>query len=141
MIEVRAAEVKDIHDIDIQDAQKGLLLCADADYAESLVLSKVAITILDGDEILAVIGAQEMWEGRGVVWSLLSKNARNHMAAITKICLSALETSMFWRLELHVEAGFVAGERWARMLGFKKDCYLARFLPNGNDATLWSRLY
>lgn len=94
----------------------------------------------EGEPVLCG-GALEMWEGRFVLWSLLSKDASKcfwelHIAA--KQFLDGLDAR---RIEAYVRCDFEPGHRWARVLGFKPEVQrMQKFFPNGTDATLYAKV-
>lgn len=92
-------------------------------------------------EVLAIAGVTEVWEGRGIAWSVLSRNAGPHLVALTRSVVRYLDSLSFQRLELYVDAQFAAGCRWARLLGFELETPepMLRFLPNGSGAYLFAR--
>lgn len=121
--------------IRVQKAQQEVVLTPE--YAQSLAQGP-AMTGLVGDDPMFCIGKQMIWEGRWIVWGLLSEDAHEHMLAITRIArrMVALQRG---RHEMIVRTGFKQGDRWARILGFTWHHHEERFLPNGKDAEIYVR--
>lgn len=100
----------------------------------------MAWTALADGEVIACAGLVEMWRGRACAWGLLSADAGRHMTALTREIRSRLDGVAFRRIEIAVAAGFVAGARWARLLGFEVEGYARAYLPGGCDAVLFARV-
>lgn len=100
-----------------------------------------AWTALDGDEPIACAGVVEVWEGRAYAWALLSEHAPPHLLTLTRVIRSRLAALPYRRVEMAVDAGFDAGCRWARMLGFRLETPepMRAYLPNGREAWLYAR--
>lgn len=99
-----------------------------------------ALALLDGEEVLMLYGAFEMWEGRGVLWGLLAEGIGSRFTALHRESLAFVEGLPFRRLEATVDAGFTQGERWIKMLGFRLETPCMRgYLPNGGDAAMYVR--
>lgn len=131
----RKSQASDVEGIKLQSAQ---LDGIDAD-AEIIAEIKNAQTGFDdAGNPVAILGSQEIWSGRMLGWAFLAENAGPYMTPITRKALDIINEADYHRFEMHVAAGFVAGERWAEMLGFHKEAVLARFFPNGSDASMWS---
>jgi RimJ/RimL family protein N-acetyltransferase len=56
--------------------------------------------------------------GRVLAWGLIGRDAGAFMVAITRAVRRYLDLSDFRRIEAHIEHGFAAAHRWARLLGF-----------------------
>ena len=91
---------------------------------------------------IACAGVVEVWAGRAYAWALLADRAGPHLLWLTREIRFRLDSLALRRVEMAVDAGFGAGARWARMLGFVCEtpeparCYL----PNGRDAWLFARV-
>lgn len=126
-----------IQQLDVQDAQR----LTDDDQARALAAPfGLAWTgAVDGGPV-ACAGLVEVWPGRAYAWALLARNAGPWMAAITRGVRRALKAAPFDRIEMAVDSGFLAGQRWALMLGFELETPLParRYLPGGRDAYLYA---
>lgn len=84
-------------------------------------------------------GLIPIWEGRAYAWALLDRDAGPHLMSLTRAIRSLLDQSGWRRIEMTVDASFAEGERWARLLGFRRECLAAKFLPDGRDAWVYVR--
>lgn len=97
-----------------------------------------------GDQIAVCSGFIEQWKGRAISWALMDLSVvgwkmfpiHRHVSRI----INMYQPSVFKRLEMTVDVDFGPGHRWARLLGFKKDCVLDHYCPDGSDHTLYSRV-
>lgn len=126
-----------IQQLDVQDAQR----LTDDDQARALAAPfGLAWTgAVDGVPV-ACAGLVEVWPGRAYAWALLARNAGPWMVAITRGVRRALKAAPFDRIEMAVDSGFLAGQRWALMLGFELETPLParRYLPGWRDAYLYA---
>lgn len=97
-----------------------------------------AITGLVGSTVVFCMGRCRQWEGRYILWALLSKDACKYMLPITRAAKRGLLLCE-GRLELQVRSDFPAGRRWASILGFKLETVAPKFLPGGGDAHIYVR--
>jgi hypothetical protein len=110
-------------------------------YARGLKNAGIAYTgMLDG-EVLFCCGMAKCWEGRWVLWSMLSKKAAKHMLRITRISkrLIELHCNNYGRLEVTVRSDFEQAHRWVKMLGVPFHHHEEKFLPGGHDADIYVR--
>lgn len=91
---------------------------------------------------IACAGVVELWAGRAYAWAILSQDAGPHLLRLTREIRSRLVELRFRRIEMAVDAGFVAGARWARLLGFVCETPnpMRGYLPGGRDAFLFARV-
>lgn len=137
-IEVVVFERAHLRRIDVQAAQKAEFY---SEGAEDQPAGE-AYTVLDGDEVVACFGLVRLFPGRGLAWSVLSQNVGTRMVAITRAIRCLLDATPCRRVEMAVAAGFDAGDRWARLLGFQCETPvpLRAYLPGGVDARLYARI-
>lgn len=140
MIEFRPLQPEDLVNFRVNAAEQSHseLMCEE--YGEVLATMPISVTAVRGVEPVALFGLQHIWPGRALAWSLIGKDVAGDMVAITRKCRKLMNNSGYRRIEMHVIADFGAGERWARMLGFRFEGNLARFMPDGRDATMWARV-
>lgn len=105
---------------------------------EELESVSEAITGMVGGQVIFCVGRCRQWEGRYILWAILSEDACKHMLAITRAVKRALLLCA-GRLEIQVRSDFPEGRRWASMLGFKLETVAHRFLPGGGDAHIYVR--
>lgn len=125
--------------LDLQPAQRAHA----SNFAEhALGLDTLpAMTIFDGDEPVACVGAFEIWPGRAIVWSYLSATAGRRMLPLTRAVRALLDHYGCRRMECEVATEFAAGHRWARLLGFEVEAErLRKYFPHGGDCTLYARI-
>lgn len=96
--------------------------------------------VSDNGEILLIGGLAPQWEGRAILFSLLSKHAKNHMIGIHRITTDFIKERPFVRIEAQVKVGFTAGHKWIKMLGFEVEGLLKKFYPSGDDYVMYSRV-
>lgn len=113
---------------------------------ESLpVLEKAphAYTVFSDDgKVMACGGLADYWENRAEVWAVLNENVRPHFVALHGFAKRLLEYAPFRRIEAAVEKECQFGHRWVKALGFELEApLLKRYLPNGNDCSLYARVY
>jgi hypothetical protein len=85
-------------------------------------------------------GAEQVWEGRMIVWALLSQNIGLTMPIIHRHMVKFLSRLDARRLEAYIDVGFAPGHRWVKMLGFEVEGYMKSFRPNGDDMVLYARV-
>lgn len=88
--------------------------------------------VLDG-EVIACVGSMAQWPGRHTLWAYLNDSTGPRMRWITRESLRLLR-DVAGRVEFTVRADFLAGQRWAKLLGFEVETPLLRaFGPEGED--------
>lgn len=87
--------------------------------------------IVDGVPI-ACGGLIRLWERRHTCWARLSMESSKYMLPITRHVKQLIAVP--GRTEFTVRADFAAGNRWAKLLGFKIETpCLEHFGPEGED--------
>lgn len=127
-----------------QPQQATDLLCMQrsaSDPVSDLAKLGPAVTGIDGDEVVFCVGKITQWEGRHIVWALISANAGRKMISMVRAFRRLLEMQKGeGRLEVIVRAGFPEGCRLiGRVMGFKYHHYEENFLPDGSDAHIYVR--
>lgn len=98
-------------------------------------------SIFVDDKICVCGGAVEYWQGRGESWAVIDPEVRHDFVKLHTLTKKFLNECPIRRIEAAVEVDFPAGHRWVKALGFKKEAErLEAFLPNGNAASLYSRV-
>jgi len=97
--------------------------------------------LLDG-RIVGCAGILPQWPGRAIAWALLSHElcGRHFLRAhhqVLNVLRSAQHGGMR-RIETSVDAGFNAGHRWARALGFRPEGLMRAYSPEGRDHVLYA---
>lgn len=95
---------------------------------------------LDG-KLVAVGGHTPMWAGRTVLWGYLGADCGPALAAMTrKVRAEVASLSVEYpRIEAYAERHHEQGNRWLRLLGFKKEGVMRKF-ANGRDYVLYARI-
>ena len=93
--------------------------------------------------VAAVAGYAEPWPGRACIWIAILDDFPQSVNGAVALALTRLGKKLIGqmthrRIEATVLAGFEAGERWARMLGFKYEGTLRCYDPMGRDHHLFS---
>lgn len=121
-----------------QEGQKGL------EYLETnelfaMLEGEDSYSIMDGEEVLCCAGVVKMNEGRGVAWAYLADELNTRMVIVTRIVKRYLNGAPFHRIEMHVDCDFAEAHRWAKMLGFEKECdRMKAFTPDKRDCALYA---
>ena len=130
-------DVAHLQRLEIQDAQ-----CIPKDQFQEALAAPFgqAWTGMVDDVPMACAGLVNVWEGRAYAWALLGKHSGPWMTKITKAIKRGLNSAPFNRIEMAVDSGFEAGQRWAVILGFKLETPepMRAYLPSGQSAYLYS---
>jgi hypothetical protein len=118
----------------IQPKQRSAYMAAAEDHAAA----GEAITGVIGSKVIFCAGRSLIWEGRYMLWAVLSQDACKHMLCVTREIKSFLQLCR-GRLEVVVDSKFEEAHRWARILGFKLHHHEEMFLPDGGDADIYVR--
>lgn len=137
-------ELEHLGQIQPQAAQATELLTkgvTSKEYTDNLLSTGPAMTGIDGDEVVFIIGKSEQWPGRHIIWSIMSQNAGKYMFGIIKSIKRLIDTAAGdGRMEVIVRADFPEGCRLVeRFFDFKFHHYEERFLPDGADAKIYVR--
>ena len=110
----------------------------DPEFADHIAASCAqSVTVLADGRIIACGGIVELWDNRGMIWSLIAKGRPSEFIAVHRAARRMLDACRFRRVEAYVDEGFEQGCRWMEMLGFdletpfpmrafagERDCYL-----------------
>ena len=108
------------------------------EYGAALALSGPAFTVLADGQPIACIGLHEHHPGRAEAWALLGDDSGAHLRGITRAVAGYLQQVPYFRVEASVSATFVAGHRWARLLGFTQEGPARRgYLHDGSDVVTY----
>ena len=141
MIEIRPSRNEDIYKLDLQTGQTSSIdLVNDEFDLATYADAGMAETVVQNGEVLAMWGAEQVWEGRTIVWALLSQNIGLTMPVIHRHMVKFLSRLTSRRLEAYIDVGFAPGHRWVKMLGFEVEGYMKSFRPNGDDMVLYARV-
>lgn len=108
--------------LDLQEKQKFFsALIQDKLYGVDLKEMGQVWSLIDENNLKCIGcgGIINVGFGRGIAWSLLSKDSAKYMTRITKAVILQLNNVDYNRIEITAEDGFEEAHRWAKMLGFK----------------------
>lgn len=127
--------------LELQDAQADMReQLKDPAYGLMLEQCRFSFTGIHDGVIIGCAGIQEVWEGRAIMWALLSKHAGVHFRSIHRAAMGFITQSEWRRIECVVEDGFDAGHRWAKLLGMEREGLMRKYSPTGVDFHLYSRI-
>jgi hypothetical protein len=110
-------------------------------YANFLLSAGPALTVMAAGKVIAIAGIAEVWAGRGAAWLLMADGAgRRHMVALHRAVRAYLDGCGVRRVECYVDRDFLAGHRWARMLGFEREGLMRAFGAHGGDMVMYARV-
>ena len=88
-------------------------------------------------ELIGCVGYMRHMQHRVEMWSALSKNSGPYMLSLTRMGHRFLKDIDAERIECFVKYGYTLGNRWAELLGFKKEAVLRSITPK-TDYTVYS---
>lgn len=121
--------------IALQNKQSEVIGAVDA---QLLADCGVASTLIIDDEIIMCGGVVEQWQGRHVLWAMLSDKAGKYLYRATKFGRRLMETRD-GRVEAIVRSDYPQAHRWVQLMGMKWHHHEERFLPGGIDADIYVR--
>ncbi len=144
-MEVRAFVPQDLYAISLQAAQRGVHdIVKESGYGEALAQvgpAYTATTIIRGEEvIIASLGVIPQWRGYSRAWALVSGDAGRCMVSLTRRISTWLRFHNEGRIDTAVRTDFVAGIRWAEMLGFQREGIMRKYDPDRKDFYLYSQV-
>jgi hypothetical protein len=93
-----------------------------------------AISLFDGDTVLAVGGAIEFWNGSGEAWMMVSPDGRKKKLALYKTMHSFLDdcfsSGKFHRLQACILFSHKEAQKCAMRLGFIPEGMMIHYGPN-----------
>lgn len=112
----------------------------DPAYGEFLRTGGDAISVVDEHETLLCGGVIEMWDGRSIVWALISAHVTaRRFLGLFRVMRDFLASQTVERLEACVDTDFEQGHRMMRMLGFTREGTM-RAYQDGRDCDLYARV-
>lgn len=98
-----------------------------------------------GGEIYGIVGSYRQWEGVAQLWAVFDDRAERYPMELVKTCLVlinyAKQRQELRRVSLTVRSSYTKGNRFAEVLGFDLEGRMVGFLPDGEDANLYARLF
>lgn len=129
-----------IEQIELQPAQAGLRAFLERGHALHLAEGSFAFTGFQDGKAIGCAGLIELWPGRDCAWSLLSDCGPRAFFNVHRTIVRILEERRTRRTEMSVDVDHVAGQRWAELLGFRKEGLMRSYSPDGRDAYLYARI-
>jgi hypothetical protein len=103
-----------------------------------------SITVLNGDQPIAILGGFKMSPKIIQIWALLSDEIQKCPIAFHKICLKVLEFYEMKekprRMQIDVRVDYPTGQRWAESLGFVQEGCMQAYAPDGSSSYLYARV-
>jgi RimJ/RimL family protein N-acetyltransferase len=100
-------------------------------------------TIMADEEVLAVVGGTQPWEGVLEVFTLLTTRIEKHGVSfarkIKKILDFYFKTLKLHRMQAYARAGFADASRFLRFLGFELEAHHRMFGPEKADYFMFAR--
>lgn len=132
---------RDALDIDLQNMQQGCITLT-LEMANALKEVGPCFTGRDADTG-HILGCAGMWlrhNGVGESWGLVARSASGkEMLAITRAVRHFLDARMEHRISGTCISGWIAGQRWLRLLGFEYEGTMRRYTEDGRDVDLYAR--
>jgi hypothetical protein len=136
---LRPFKATDIDLMNLQERQKLSISMPDRLALEQLSL---AFTGIIGDEVVGCGGLAKQWEGRYIAWAFLAADLKQYFVPIHRAMKSMLDMQNHRRVEAYADVNFAEANRWLELLGFiKEGPPMKSFLPDGQDANMWVRLW
>lgn len=134
-------EPKHLEELLLQPSQALMQpVLSNPDYGRGLASAGPAFTGIAEEGVIACMGLIPQWQDRAIAWGLISAEAGRHFVQITKAVFRTMELYPYRRIEASVLTQFEQGHRWAKLLGFKRECTMKAYLPNGDDCDLYARV-
>ena len=139
MIDLVPAQPWMLNSIALQPIQEAFRSEMTHDDVARAAQSGVALACVRGPTIIAMGGITQIWEGRGLVWGLLSPSIHATMVPIHRIVSRGLDNCIFKRVEAQVAVEHEEGHRWMSLLGFEREGVMRKFWK-GRDYALYARV-
>lgn len=99
-----------------------------------------------GGQVVGCAGFILRWQGMAEAWAYISPDIPR--AAWLKVhryvqarMHDAHEQLGVWRVQADVKSGFVAGMRWALLLGLQSEGVMRRYGPDGSDFVRYAKVW
>jgi uncharacterized protein YciI len=142
-MKVEALRPHHLASLQLQDAQAYFgPEMTNPEYVESLVRAGPCFAATDGSRVIGCAGVVEVWDNRAMAWALMSRDAGRQMLTVHRLVAGFLAQAKWRRIEATVDAGFEAGHRWMRLLGFTLETPepMRAYRPDGGDCFLYARV-
>lgn len=141
MIAIEQLQPMMLAEIRLQDAQASELAHLDLIvHGHRLCQRGPAFVVRIDGRPVAAAGLAEIHPHHATAWAIIGEDAGPAMLAFTRAIRRVFAAGAYARIDMTVQAGFAAGQRWARMLGFRFACRLMKFGADASDHDLFERL-
>jgi hypothetical protein len=138
---LHAARERDLDGFVIDPRQASLFQGNAFDTLHRLVAGGSAIVAIFNGQRIGFGGFAEYWPGRAAAWCFL--RADIPMAAwvpLTRAVRDCLAAAGQRRIEADIRSGFIAGGRWAALLGFEPEGCMRAYWTDGADYLRFARV-
>lgn len=143
MIHVDQFQPGDLAEIEPQAAQPAAR-GVPREMAWALLRAGPAFTARDGaGRIVLTAGFQILHAGHARCWCVLAAVDGFALAELTRRTrnvIEAMQADHCRRIDMEVETAFGPGHRWAKLLGFTRECTMRGYGPEGQDFDLYARV-
>lgn len=103
-----------------------------------------AVTIMNGDIPLAIVGAFTFVPGVHHVWALVSDDVKDHPIGFYRACVALRnyyeKKSSPRRLQIDIRDGHPDLQKWANAIGFSREGLMRGYGPDRSDYWLYGRV-
>lgn len=110
--------------------------------AESVPRGPCSTFLASDGRVLAIGGFVDLHAGWATAWTILAADIGAGMVGLTRATRAVLHNRS-WnmgpkaRIDMHVDPLSLPSVRWAMVLGFRQEAWLARALPDGRAMGVW----
>jgi hypothetical protein len=124
------------------DARQASLFQGNAfDLLHRLVTGGSAIVAIYNGQRIGFGGFAEYWPGRAGAWCFLRADIpKAAWVPLTRAVRASLAAAGVRRIEADIRSGFIAGGRWAGLLGFQPEGRMRAYWTDGADYLRFARV-
>lgn len=140
MIEIVPFKAEHLDQMKVQERQKGVLEFVSKDGLRTLEQFN-SWSGMVGERCVAFAGVIPYGDGRGLAWAYLAEDVGKEFIGVTKAIKRYLDLVDYRRIEMAVDCQHEQAHRWAKMLGFVKECdRMKNYTVDGRDCALYARV-
>lgn len=144
MIRIEPLTFEHIRILQDPENEPGLLEVMSPGYWDAIINSGTAFAGYSDGVFLGIAGYAQPWPGVASLFSWAAPGARKRPKDFHKACKRAVkhleDDKGCWRLSCEVRAGNEQGVRWVEKLGFKYECTMRKWGPDGSNFMLFSKV-